>query len=115
MSEFNKSKLYLILTLQNYSVYLHIIKKLQMKKLTLILCLLMSLFLISCGGDKKPKETEYVTLEMTLVTNQKIQLIKNKLIAIDIYGRYIMEYQKNKNTIIYCTEEQFKTGYQNCS
>lgn len=34
---------------------------------------------------------------------------------LECYGRYVMEYQKNKNTIIYCTEEQFRTGYQNCT
>jgi len=55
-----------------------------MKKLTLVLCLLMSLLLISCG-EKKPKETEFVTLEMTLVTNEKITETYNLEVGTKFY------------------------------
>jgi hypothetical protein len=48
-------------------------------------------------------------------TSNRVPKDEYRLIAIDIYGRYVMEYQKNKNTIIYCTEEQFRTGYENCT
>jgi hypothetical protein len=45
-------------------------------------------------------------------TSNRVPKDEYRLIAIDIYGRYVMEYQNNKNTIIYCTESQFISGYQ---
>lgn len=51
--------------------------------------------------------------EIFIPTSNRVPKDEYRLIAIDIYGRYVMEYQKNKNTIIYCTESQFISGYQN--
>lgn len=48
-------------------------------------------------------------------TSNRVPKDEYRLIAIDIYGRYVMEYQNDKNKIIYCTEEQFRSGYQNCT
>lgn len=45
-------------------------------------------------------------------TSNRVPKDDYRLIAIDIYGRYVMEYQKDKNTIHYCTKEQFKATYQ---
>lgn len=41
-----------------------------MKRLTLLMCLLLALCFTSC--DSKPKETELVTIEMTLVNGEKV-------------------------------------------
>lgn len=49
--------------------------------------------------------------KMFLPTSNRVPKDEWRLIAIDVYDRYVMEYQINKNNIIYITEEQFKKDF----
>jgi hypothetical protein len=50
-----------------------------------------------------------------LPTSNRVPKIEYKLIAIDIYGRYVMECSSNRNNIIYSTKEQFERDFKNCT
>lgn len=46
-----------------------------------------------------------------LPTSNRVPKIEYKLIAIDVYGRYVMECSSNRNNIIYMTKEQFNKDF----
>lgn len=50
-----------------------------------------------------------------LPTSNRVPQIEYKLIAIDVYGRYVMECSANRNNIIYMTKEQFERDFKNCT
>jgi Holliday junction resolvase len=50
-----------------------------------------------------------------LPTSNRVPQIEYKLIAIDIYGRYVIECSSNRNNIIYITKEQFDRDFKNCT
>jgi hypothetical protein len=47
-----------------------------------------------------------------LPTSNRVPKDEWRLIAIDIYGRCIMEHQPNKSNIIYITLKQFNTDFK---
>ena len=50
-----------------------------------------------------------------LPTSNRLPKDEYRLIAIDIYGRYVMEYSLNRNNITYMTKEEFERSFAKCN